>query len=963
MFKKKCKINRLLQSIVYLSLSHISLSFAQTYNLGTNLLKLTSLSDSVTKLNNPEKPYLQFDKPYYTQGDTIWFKAYLFNSYMAASNKSNLLNIDIANDSNKIVKQLRIPIKSGLGWGSINLDEKDFASGTYTLRAYTNWMRNFGDDYFFYKSFYITSPLENKWLVNRQINLITDSGIKKASIKLQLTDMAKKLYQVKDINLQVMNGDKRLYRQKFLTDLNGAVALNFTLPQKNNGLAIVVEDPLKEKKAVIPLPLNRPENTDVQFLPEGGSMVAGLPAYVGFKAIGEDGKGQNISGIITDNGNNTIAEFSSLHNGMGNVYIAPKAGESYTAKVNLPGGLVKSYSLPAIKTSGMVLHIKNRAESDSLDVLVAATPDIGALGDNYYLIGRARGIVCYAAVFSLKNTNFVKQKIPKSLFPTGVAHFTVMSANNQPINERVVYIDRHDRLNVQITTDKPTYTARDSVSVKIKVTDKNENPIVGNFSMAVTDDAQVKQDALNRENILTRMLLTSNLKGFIEEPEYYLNNKSDTVWQALDNLLLTQGWVDYNWNQIFNPPAITYQPENEFKVNGTVKNVFNQPVKGSNVLLFSIKPKMLMDTITDQNGKFVFDRLPKIDTPVFFLKAVNRNGKSFNVNIGIDEIKTPDFMKPFCLKTTPWYIEGDSLLLNYTKTRASLSELDNLAKGSHLLKEVKIKAKKIIKGSQNLNGPGEADQVIDEKDLEKVGKKTLLQLLQESVKGFGDKFFNPYSLTDEYLSKYVSDGHKTKQWYSVDGKPIKFIIDGISAAQALSAAGTENSFGDMRNFLTGVLAEDIKGIEVNHSTKYALNYFTRFDTDGLIVKAIEEAPTIYFNPSAISFIEITSRSGNGPYLNNTPGRYLYKPLPISSPVAFYKPKYTVKDQTKHIQDLRSTISWEPNIITDKNGEAKIWFYTTDASTSYSLTLEGSDMNGNIGFKTCEMNNKLSDKIK
>ncbi len=232
--------------------------FAQINKTGNTLLKLTTLADSVTKLNNPEKPYLQFDKPYYTQGDTIWFKAYLFNSYMAASSKSNLLNIDIANDSNKIVKQLRIHIKSGLGWGSINLDEKDFASGTYTLRAYTNWMRNFGDDYFFYKSFYITSPLENKWLVNRQINLIVDSGLKKASIKLQFTDMAKKLYQVKDINLQVMNGDKHLYHQKFLTDLNGAVALNFTLPQKNNGLAIVVEDPLKEKKAVIPLPLNRP---------------------------------------------------------------------------------------------------------------------------------------------------------------------------------------------------------------------------------------------------------------------------------------------------------------------------------------------------------------------------------------------------------------------------------------------------------------------------------------------------------------------------------------------------------------------------------------------------------------------------------------------------------------------------------------------------------------------------------
>jgi hypothetical protein len=122
--------------------------------------------------------------------------------------------------------------------------------------------------------------------------------------------------------------------------------------------------------------------------------------------------------------------------------------------------------------------------------------------------------------------------------------------------------------------------------------------------------------------------------------------------------------------------------------------------------------------------------------------------------------------------------------------------------------------------------------------------------------------------------------------------------------------------------------------------------------------------TPYFNISSISFIEITTRSGHGPYLNNTPGTYLYKPLPISWPVAFYKPKYLVKDITKHTPDLRSTISWEPNIVTDNNGEAKVWFYTADKPTTYSLILEGSDMNGNIGFKIDKINNiKFENKTK
>jgi len=100
-----------------------------------------------------------------------------------------------------------------------------------------------------------------------------------------------------------------------------------------------------------------------------------------------------------------------------------------------------------------------------------------------------------------------------------------------------------------------------------------------------------------------------------------------------------------------------------------------------------------------------------------------------------------------------------------------------------------------------------------------------------------------------------------------------------------------------------------------------------------------------------AFIEITTRSGHGPFLDNTPGVYLYKPLPITWPQQFYKPKYTLKDATGNLPDLRSTIDWEPNITTDANGEAKLSFYTADKPSTYTLTIEGSDMNGSLGSKT------------
>ena len=930
---------------------------AQAVNFKDDLLRVKTLSDSITNKKPIEKLYLQFDKPYYAIGDTIWFKAYLFNgAYFTASDKSGIVYVDITNDSSKIVKQYSIAARAGLGWGNIGLDEKEFNAGTYTIRAYTNWMRNFGDDYFFSKTFYVAGTGENSWLINRQATIATADGFNTANVKMQFSDINKMAAADKVLTLQVMAGNKHLYKQKLQTDQNGLLDVNFKLPEKASSLVIVAENEQKDKRAVIPIILNRPENIDIQFLPEGGSLVSGLPAHIGFKAVGEDGKGIDISGVITDHNQNKVAEFKSVHSGMGSFDLTIQAGESYIAKVTLPGGTIKEYPLPATKNTGMVLKIKNRMESDSVEVSVAATNDIIQTGESYFLIGKARGIVCYAAIFNFHEGNAIKKKIAKSLFPTGITHFTTMTTKYQPLNERLTFIDHHDNLNIQFKTGKPGYGPRDSVALKIKVTDNTGKPVQGNFSLAVTDDTQVKTDTANGENINARMLLTADLKGYVEEPGYYLTSKVTEAWQALDDLLLTQGWIGYDWQQVFNPPATAYEPEHDFAVKGNVINVFNKPVKGTNVLLFSKKPAMLMDTLTDNGGKFVFDHLPRVDTPIFILKAVNKNGKSFNVRIIADEIKLPDFTKSYGPLLEPWYVNSDTALLNYNKSNALIKQRENFPAGGHVLNEVKITAKKIIKGSQNLNGPGEADVVLDEKDLEAAGKKTLLQLLQENIKGFREGVFPSGSswtaIEDMFLSKYVTDLNPSLKWYFIGGKPIKLIVDGVSVSKIISnpTLSVDASFFDMRDYLKSQSAEDIKGIEIINTAGYAGTYLSRFDPGDLITSAMYNTPPVSISASDIAFVEITTRSGHGPVIDNTPGMYLYKPLPISWPKQFYKPMYAVKDTANRAVDLRSTIDWEPGITTGINGEAKVFFYTADKPSTYTLIMEGADMNGNLGYK-------------
>lgn len=914
-----------------------SYCFAQTTTLSKQLLGYTSSLDSLSKMSLTEKLYLQFDKPYYAIGDTIWFKAYLLNStFLTASNKSGIIYVDIANDSNKVVMQFRLPVFSGLSWGNISISDKDFASGTYTIRAYTRWMLNQGDEAFFYKRFYISNQNESTWLINTKFSTSIMNGSNTANARILFTDINRTPFAVQSLQLQVLNGGRQLYKQKVQTGVDGVLDVNFKIPQKVLDLELVVQSESGQQKAIIPANLNRPENADVQFLAEGGNQIAGLPAHVGFKAIGEDGRGINITGVIIDHLQRQVAVFKTLYTGIGSFDFAAKKGESYIAKVTLPGGLVKDYNLPQIQSSGTALHIKNELESDSVEVSVTATNDLAQSGENYYLIGKSRGIVCYAAVVNLHETGYLNRKISKHLFPSGIAHFCLMTTKYQPLNERLVFMDNHDDLKISVTANKPFFGSRDSVKLYLTAKDKEGNPIRGNFSIAVTDNQQVKTDTLNNENIISHLLLTSELKGYVEEPGYYLMSKTAGTWKALDNLLLTQGWIGYNWQQAINPPVFNYKPEQEFEVSGNVSNVLNTPVKGSHVILLSKSPVILMDTTTNIKGQFTFRHFPGVDTPLFVIKAVNKSGKSFNVKIKMDEVKVPGFVRPFSPLIMPWYVNADSTLLNYNKTIALKELKGNFPAGGHILKEVKINAKKIVKDSQNLNGSGNADQVVDKVQVEEAGKLNWLQLFEQKIKGFraGTTRINQRSF----------------EWYFIKDKWARIFVDGVEIDPVIDHP-LKPYVLNFTLYLESKSAEDIKGIEVNTTSKFVSNYERRFG-------AYPDATRLQY-----AFIEVTSRYGQGPLFGSTPGVYLYKPLPFVYPKQFYKPKYIIKDTSVRLSDLRSTIDWEPNIITNKDGKATVSFYSADTPSTYTIIVEGTDMNGNLGYESTKIIVKDQKKTK
>ena len=385
--------------------------------------------------------------------------------------------------------------------------------------------------------------------------------------------------------------------------------------------------------------------------------------------------------------------------------------------------------------------------------------------------------------------------------------------------------------------------------------------------------------------------------------------------------------------------------------------MFNKPVPNSNVMMLSKNPATVMAVQSDDKGEFVFKGLVPVDKAAFLIQAKNKNGKTANVGIEVNEFKSPIFTTS-TEQQAPWYVNTDTSLLNNTIAQMA-NRKNDLKLNGRRLREVTIKATRIVQQSKNLNGPGEADQVLDQDDMDKANKLTLRQILQQKVKGFTIGQAPPPLHRNNIPNR---GGAPRRITYLINDKEIHFVFDGLDLDYFYFPQRVPTPTGvagngrpaiaplideDWKMYVDGYLdyftADEIKGIEVMYNSQFTGSYIDKF-----------LSPTSQISSSAgerYAYIEITTRAGLGPFTKKIPGTYVYRPLPFTLPVPFYSPKYTARINTAPMgTDVRSTIQWSPNIITDAAGKAKISFYSADKPGDYTLTIEGIDLNGERGYQ-------------
>lgn len=852
-----------------------------------------------------EKVHLHMDKPYYAIGDNIWFKAYVVNAEKnELSDLSKILYVELINDKDSVKQSLKLPLSLGLAWGDFVLADS-LKEGNYRIRAYTTWMRNFGEEYFFDKTFTIGNSISNTVLTNVSYAFSKDSKGQKVVAELNYSDMDGEPLANKEVNYNVILDFRNIAKGKGLTDPKGNLQVSFVNSQPfilKSG-KILTSIRIDEKNVVsktFPVKSTSTE-ADVQFFPESGELVTGIRSRVGFKALGPDGLGMNVTGYITDGSNKKLSEFKSEHAGMGHFGMMPEPNETYTAHILFEDGSEKTYALPRILPEGYVLSVGN-ADADNLSINIT-TNQLLKPEDKFTLIAQTNGFVYFVAKNNIQGQSF-KSTISKKRFPTGILQLTLFSPENIPVAERLVFINHSDFLEISVSSPKPGFAKREKIKLLMEVKDQKNQSSIGSLSISVVDESKVPFDESNETTIISDLLLSSDLKGFIQQPNYYFHDVDENKVRQLDILLLTQGWRRFEWKNILSNtyPNLAFKPETNMEVSGRVKALNGKPVIGGKVTLFSSSGDVfLMDTLTDSNGEFRFQNLYFNDSTKFIVQARNEKDRK-NVQIELDRIPAQLVTKN--KNEAMVEVNVNKSMLAYLKN--SRDQFDDLRRyglinKSIMLAEVKVVEKKpAIKYSSNLNGAGNADAIIKSDQLQNC--IDLSQCIQGRVPGI-----------------IVRNGvvYSTRSMSSFTGSiPMQLIIDGMYVEP---------------EFLSSINPNDVESIEVLKSGANTAIYGIRGGGGVLVI-----------NTKRGEFSK--------DYRTYAPGIINYNPKGFYSGRKFYSPNYLDPKSNIKVADLRTTVYWNPNVISNSTGKAEVEFFNADGTGNYKAIVEGINANGLIGRK-------------
>jgi len=680
------------------------------------------------------------------------------------------------------------------------------------------------------------------------------------------------------------------------------------------------------------------DNLNITFYPEGGNLVQGLSSRVAFKAANHRGQSVVVHGAVYNAKGEAVSTLTTQHNGMGIFDLTPD-GQKYVVKAT-HGGKEYSFSLPAAVRQGYVLRVDNANPQQMRALLyknsAAPTEVIGAM-----LL--CRGKPYWFDTLRLSSEEPTLLAIDKDRLPAGVAQLTVFSSSGEVLAERLIFV-RQDEETVSIKSSvSSSYAPLSPVSISFSVVDVHNKPVQTVFSLSVYD-SQTSVGTGYAGNIMANLLLSSDLKGYVETPAYYFEKNDRSRRLALDLLLMVQGWRRYEWKTMsgLEPFSVSHYIEKGLLVDGAVlSDVRKKPMKNVNVSMWLSSPNGLSQSgtcATDENGRFNFLLKDFYGVANFNLMSKQRGRRVWSsITLDRDLSFTPRAYLPNETDLSHVAAQAGAVAKSDTVDGKYYIVNNDSVDRAYELAEIKITDKNRWTAPAPQYATISYDVRQEQDKLRDKGEREYGSFLDFlSAKGF--LMCREEPLEESQVREGQSFGATYRTTCTYKGKPVRFVVNGTLDGAEL---GFQPSIDEaMEGWIEAVnqvypvnelLADDVERVII--------------DEEGRTCAHCQTSATWKANMTIIYVY--TNRSGQRRVENK--GIRATTLQGYSAPAQFYAPNYKTYTLPIGKKDFRRTLYWNPNVATDSLGRAAVQLYNNSTATELGITAETLTTDGRLGI--------------
>jgi len=676
-----------------------------------------------------ENVFLMTDKVHYKPGEIIWFRAFTAEpDKPQALDEISKLNITLFDKAGKAVVKDIFKLSNGSTVGDLKIPA-DLVGDTYFLVAYSQEQSSL--EQVSITKLKIDPEYSNQWVVEATAkDSISISG-KKNELLVVLRDISGVVQKNEQLRYQIKNGSEVIVKDKLKTDENGKVTIPFTIPAKTNGEPFICElaDYKDEWKHEVFFPTNL-DPVVIKFYPEGGNLITGIPTKIGFTAFNKWGIPVDVEGAVLNQEGEHVTPVKTLTKGLGLFSVINLGQQKLKLQISGTTGQNQSFELPAPAADGLALSvIKTDADfiyanlifPDKQKHAVALTI---THGNNVY----------WASDMEINGVG--RLKIPANQLPQGINLLSAFSKEGNLLAERIVYRDNKQELKINVQPEKTNLSASGKMTVKVRLTDENNQPVSGNVAVSVTDKFRNNPDKPQIEEYL-------QIESEVETPfSLFPEAFKDKINNAalLDVFLIANRLKGFDWVKIrqFKPENASYINTANFRISGFVTDKNGSKINKAKVSLVNNKNMQLHTTTTNSEGIFSFPNLYMSNVDDFSTKATDSDGKrELKVNLiknleGQISVYIADNMQKYTLTNSEmvanesYFANNEDLFPRAPKVmKTNTQSLDNqrklLSSATNIMDVIKtIKPYKIVNnqivffGSENsLNYQGGALIVLD----------------------------------------------------------------------------------------------------------------------------------------------------------------------------------------------------------------------------------------------------------